>query len=141
MSKISSRLQIVLEDIKMTHDHCDNISKQCANIKELEQNVINLRKELAYSRDALCADLAKEIRKLQKDLNVTITRLGCNVGYRAKYITCEVIPFDNKWSFSATDFGRMFSKRYPECCKLDCPITTLAKCLSEFFSNQYRSLN
>lgn len=141
MNKINTRLETVLEDVKMSHEHNDSIAAVCAKIKDLDAQKKAATSELSQCVDALCADLAKEIRRLQIDLNVTINRLGCNVGYRAKYITCEVVPFDNKWNFSSSDFGRMFIRRYPDCAKLDCSIPHLAKCLAEFFSSQYRSLN
>lgn len=140
MSKINKTLNMLFEDIKMSHEHNDSISAACGKIKDLRTQSDLARAELAQCIDALCADLAKEIRRLETNLNVTMTRIGCNVGYRAKYITCEVVPFDNKWSFASTDFGRMFIRKYPDCGDLGCSVPHLAKCLAEFFSNQYRSL-
>jgi hypothetical protein len=141
MSKINTKLGVLLEDVKMSHEHNDSISAVCNKIKTLEIQTKESRTELSQCIDALCADLAKEIRRLQIDLNVTMTKIGCNVGYRSKYITCEVVPFQNKWNFSSSDFGRMFMRRYPDCCDLGGSIPHLAKCLAEFFTNQYRSLN
>jgi len=141
MSKINNRLSTLLEDVKMSHEHNDSISAVCAKIKDLEVQAQTAKAELAQCKDALCADLAKEIRRLQIDLNVTMTRIGCNVGFRAKSIVCEIVPFENKWSFASSDFGRMFIRRYPECGDLGCSVPHLAKCLAEFFTNQYRSLN
>jgi hypothetical protein len=140
MSKINTKLGILLEDVKMSHEHHDSISATCEKIKMLEMQTKEARTELSQCVDSLCADLAKEIRRLQIDLNVTMNRSGCNVGYRAKYIPCNVMAFEKKWDFSGTDFGRIFMRRYPDCCDLNCSIPHLAKCLAEFFTNQYRSL-
>jgi len=140
MSKLNSKLDILLEDVKMSHEHNDSISATCAKIKDLESQAKTAKAELSQCIDALCADLAKEIRRIQPSLNVTMNSIGCNVSYRAKAITCEVIPFNGKWNFNSSDFGRMFVRRFPDCCDLSCPATHLAKCLAEFFVNQYRSL-
>lgn len=141
MSKINTALDVLLEDVKMSFEHSDSISEVCKKISDLDAQSRAAKAELAQCIDSLCADLAKEIRKLQIDLNVTINRNGCNVGYRAKFIPCNVIATEKKWDFSGSDFGRMFSRRFPECCALDCSVPHLAKCLAEFFTNQYRSLH
>lgn len=140
MTTILEQLDNALNDVQMTHVHCDNICNVVAHILDLQKQQKESEKGLITVIDKMCAELATEIRALQPCLKVSLKTNCCEVGYRSKLIQCQVKPYDGCWCFDSTDFGKMFSKRYPSCRQLSCPLNEFATNLVEFFNSQYRSL-
>lgn len=140
MSTILEQLENALSDVQMSHVHCDNICGIVDGILNLKKQQQESEKELVIAIDKMCAELATEIRALQPYLTVSLRTNCCEIGYRTKMIHCQVKPYDGCWCFDSTDFGKMFSKRYPSCRQLSCPLGELAANLVEYFNSQYRSL-
>lgn len=133
-------LDNALEDVQMQHVHYDNISQCLSKIHDLEDQLKDAKKELTNAIDKMCADLAVYIRQLNSNLKVSIKTNTCDVIYRTQLLSCIAKPEEGCWYFDTTDFGRGFSKRYPQCCRLSCPVDDLASCLVDHFRNSYRSL-
>lgn len=140
MNMILEKLDSALSDVQMTHAHCESICGIVDRILDLQKQQKETEKELIVAVDRMCAELATEIRALQPCLTVSLKTNCCEVGYRTKIIDCQVKPYDGCWCFDSTDFGKIFSRRYPSCRQLSCPLAELASCLAEYFNNQYRSL-
>lgn len=140
MGMIIERLNEALDEVQMSHAHCDNINTIVSRILDLQKQQKEAEKDLIASIDKMCADLATEVRALQPCLVVSIKTNCCEIGYRTKVINCQVKPYDGCWCYSSTDFGKQFSKRYPSCRQLSCSLEELAGCVVEFFNSQYRSL-
>ena len=133
-------LDNALDDVQMSHEYSDDIQNCVKSILSLRDQQKETEQELVRCIDRLCADLATEVRALQPNLCVTL-KTGCiEIGYRTRMIGCTAKPYDKCWDFNNTDFGQYFSKKYPECRPLDCPINNLARCLVDFFNNHYKSL-
>jgi len=142
MSKlILEQLDNALDDIQMSHVHCDAVDVCVKEILDLRERQKEKEKELVASVDKMCAELSTEIRILQPNLVVSIKTNCIEIGYRTKSISCVVKPFDGCWEFGSSEFGSIFSKRYPQCRQLSCSLDELAKCIVEFFNNAYRSLS
>jgi hypothetical protein len=141
MTLINERLEKALDNIvTMPHVHCDNIDKVVSLIKEKELELNNMRRELLSAIDSLCAELAKSIRNKQPQLTVTIRDNGCVVGYRSKYIICEVDPYSKGWKFDSTPFGLSFLRRNPDCKNLNRQINDLSERIVNHFNNHFISL-
>lgn len=141
MSKLFlENLDNALEDVQMSHVHCDNIEQYVDKINDLKSQVKDAETKLREAIDKMCADISVEIRQLSPNLRVTIKSNCFDVIYRSKLLSCRVVPHENRWYFDDTNFGDRFSKKYPQCCRLNCPINDLANCICEFFRNHFRSL-
>lgn len=138
---ILENLDAALDDVKMSHAYYDEIKSHVDLILEYRNKIKETEKQLLECIDKLCAELATEIRRLQPNLTVIMKTGGCEVCYRAKVLPCVIKPYDGCWKFDNNDFGNVFTKRYPECKRLDCDIYDLAKAITEHFNNHYRSLS
>lgn len=133
-------LDNALDEVQMSHEYADNIDGCVKDILSLREQQKQAEQELVRCIDKLCADLATEIRALQPNLCVTL-KTGCaEIGYRTRMINCAAKPYDKCWDFGGTDFGSYFSKKFPECRPLDCPVCNLARALVSHFNNHYKSL-
>jgi hypothetical protein len=142
MSLFLEDLNNTLDEVsEMHHEHFDRIESIVNQIVNLKNQQKEKDKELIASIDKMCAELSTEVRLLQPNLVVSIKTNCCEIGYRTKCITCRVKPYDGCWDFGSSDFGMLFSKRYPECRQLNCSLSDLARSLVEFFTNTYRSLS
>lgn len=142
MSKLLlEQLDNVLNDIKMPHEHYEYMDSCVKDILELRERQKEKEKELISAVDKMCAELSTLVRALQPNLIVSIRTNCCEIGYRTKSISCMAKPFDGCWDFGSSEFGVVFSRRYPQCRQLSCDLTELAKCMVEFFNNTYRSLS
>lgn len=133
-------LDSALEEVNMSHVHCDNIEQHVSKINDLRDQVKDAEIELREAIDKMCADISIEIRQLNPSLKVMIKTNYLDVIYRSRLLSCKVLPYENCWSFDSTDFGRRFTKRYPQCCRLNYPINELAGCICDFFRSHFRSL-
>jgi len=133
-------LDNALDNVQMAHVHYDNVEQHVSKISDLKRQIKDAEEELREAIDKMCADIAVEIRQLNPHLKVMIKTNCCDIVYRSKLLSCQAKPFEKCWYFDSTDFGRRFSKRYPQCCKLNCPISDLACCLDEFYRQHFRSL-
>lgn len=140
MTTILEQLDNALDDIQMPHVYCNNVCNIVERMLNLQKQQKETEKELIAAIDKMCAELATEVRSLQPCLTVTLKTSCCEIGYRTKFIKCQVKPYDGCWCFDSTDFGRLFSKRYPSTRQFSCSLNELATNLVEFFNNQYRSL-
>lgn len=141
MSRIfAENLDNALDEVQMSHVHCENIETCVATVLDIKNQLKEAEKELVGAADKICAELATEIRRLQPNLVVTIQTNCCKVGFRTKCIDCVVKPYEGCWSFDSLDFGKYFTRRYPQCCKLNCPLNELAESLVEYFSNHFKAL-
>lgn len=138
---ITEAIDAALDGVQMSHTHCDNVDGCVKEILDLRERQKEKDKELVALVDKMCAELATEIRALQPNLVVSIKTNCCDVGYRTKSISCIVKPFEGCWDFGNSEFGVIFSKRYPQCRQLSCQLPDLAKCIAEYFNNSYRSLS
>jgi len=129
-----------LDDVQMSYAHYDDIECCVSKVCDLKNQIKKVEEELREVIDKMCADIAVEVRQLNPNLQVVIRTNCCDVHYRSKSISCQVKPFEKCWYFDATEFGKRFSKRYPQCCKLDCSISDLSHCLNEFYRQHFRSL-
>jgi len=124
----------------MSSEHCDQICGIVERIYDIKEQLKNTEKELCEHIDDLCADVAKEVRRLQPLLIVTIQNGGCIIGYRTRNIVCKVKPYERCWDFASNEFGKQFERRFPSCVRLDNSVTDLACCVVEFFNSQYATL-
>ena len=136
----SEQLDRALDDVNMSHAHYDAINSCVDSILEFKNKIKTVEKELIEHVDKLCADLSTEVRRLQPNLTVAIRTGACDICYRTKILNCNIKAYDGCWDFDNNDFGRLFSKKYPQCKKLSCDIYELASSIVEFFNNHYRSL-
>jgi len=141
MAIFKEELDLALNDIDTSHPHCDAIHCYIQEILSLQDEIKNKEKELRSTIDKMCADLSTEIRAIQPNLTVSIRTNCCEIKFRTKNICCIVKPIDSCWDFGSSEFGIIFSKRYPQCRQLSCSLHELAKCIVEFFNNTYRSLS
>jgi len=137
---ILETLEKSLDEIEMPSKYYDKIASLANVIKQTKEELRKQELELAQSIDTLYAELAKEIRKRQPNLLVSIRTNGCEIGYRTRSILCNMGPFEEKWNFGLTPFGAAFQKRYPQCKQLTCSLGELADTIVEFFKNNFRSL-
>lgn len=140
MAIFKEELELALNELEDSHAHCDAIDCFVQEILCLKDQIKEKEKDLRSAIDKMCADLSTEIRSMQPNLTASIKTNCCEIGYRTKSINCVVKPIDGCWDFNTSEFGSIFSKRYPQCRQLSCSLHELAKCLVEFFNNTYRSL-
>jgi hypothetical protein len=137
---ILETLEKSLETLQMPSEYYDQIASLSNVIMQTKEELKKQELDLAHAIDSLYAELAKEIRKQQPKLLVSIRTNGCEVGYRTRAILCNMEPFGKKWNFGLTPFGVVFQKRYPQCKQLSCSLKELAETIVEFFKNNFRSL-
>lgn len=130
-----------LEEVQMSHIHCENVDACVATVLDMKEQLKDAEKELVSAIDKMCAELSTEVRRRQPNLTTTIKTNCCEIGFRTRFIHCHVKPYEGCWSFDNSDFGTQFTRRYPQCCKLTCPLGELACCLVEYFNNHFRSLS
>jgi len=141
MNLFLENLENAMDSVQMSHVHCDGLEQSVFKINDLKNQLKEAEKELCENIDKMCADIAIEIRQFNPNLKVVIKTNGCEVHYRSKLLSCVVKPHEGCWDFDSTDFGKVFSKRNPNCHRLNCPISDLACAIAEHFRNSFRSLS
>jgi hypothetical protein len=137
----SENLDNALEEVQMSHVHCENIETCVSTVLDIKSQLKEAEKDLLMSVDKMCAELATEIRRLQPNLTVTIKSNSCEIGFRTRCINCISKPYEGCWNFDSMEFGKYFTRRYPQCCRLDCSLGELASCIVEYFRNHFKALS
>ena len=136
---INDSLGQLLNEIKFSHEHTEEISAIVEKIRDLKKQLAMAERELAQSVDSLYAQLATSVRRLQPNIGVSLQKHGCVVGYRTKCITCTANPHTGKWDFAPGDFGRIFASKFGNY-TMETPLDDIAKSLVDFFGSHYKSL-
>ena len=120
--------------------HASEARNANAELREAEARVLNLQANVQHALESLNAQLAVEVRKRMPKLSVNLMQHKVEVRYRSKGLVCWPNVDRDVWEVELNDTGRYFMRAHSADLKLSDDPTEFAELITEFFSNNYKTL-
>lgn len=111
-----------------------------SELREAEARVLNLQSTLQHALESLNAQLAVEVRKRMPKLSVSLAQHKTEIRYRSKALICWPNVDRDVWEVEPNETGRYFMRAHSADLKLSDDTSEFAELITEFFSNNYKTL-